>query len=181
MSFRDVKSVETWRKELDQDCDGKRGSFRILPRELFNSKAFAALGGAATIVVLAILNKLQYEKSGKKDRKGVKSGIPVLRNNGEFCLTINELVARGLSRSTATRARKLAWELGFFDVVESGTVHHAGRYRYSERWRCHPDGDYHPVGQVPPGRNVYPDSGFKKVEDEGQVSDRGRIVIFPVP
>src|SRR5208283_4105328 len=162
MSFREVKTVEQWRDELDRDAEGGRGKFRILPREIFNSGAFAALGGSGTIVVLAILNRLEYQKNGKRDRKGVRVDCPVLRNNGEFQLTGNELVARGLSRSTATRARKLAWELGFFDVIESGTVHHAGRYRYSERWRQYPDGDYRPVGQLPPGRNVYPENGFRQ-------------------
>jgi len=182
MSFREVKTVEQWRDELDRDAEGGRGKFRILPREIFNSRAFAALGGSGTIVVLAILNRLEYEKNGKKDRKGVRVDCPILRNNGEFRLTINELVARGLSRSTATRARNLAWELGFFDVIESGTVHHAGRYRYSERWREFPDGDYRPVGQLPPGRNVYPENGFRKAEYYGldMVIDNDKVLIFPV-
>ncbi len=181
MPFREVKSVEAWREDLDKDAMGKRGNFRILPRALFNSKAFTALGGAATIVVLAIMNKLQYEKSGRRDRKGVKTGFPVLRNGGEFSLTINELIARGLSRSTATRARRMAWELGFFDVLESGTIHHAGRYRYSERWKLFPYKNYLPVGQSPPGQNVYPDNGFKKADQAGSgpTINHDRILIFP--
>jgi hypothetical protein len=165
MKTRDVKTVEQWRQELDQDASNGRGRFMILPRALFNSLAFAALGGTATIVVLAILNKLEYERKGRKDRKGVRSGHPILRNAGEFSLTINELVARGLSRSSATRARFIAWELGFFDVLEPGTIHHPGRYRYSERWKEYPNGDYRPVGQQPPGKNVYPQNGFKKTEE----------------
>ena len=108
------------------------------------------------------MNKLDYEKKAKSKRKGVKSSIPVLRNNGEFSLTKNELIARGLSDSSATRGRTSAWEIGFFDVIEPGTIHHAGRYRYSERWKLYPAGDYKPVGQQPPGKNVYPDKGFKK-------------------
>ncbi len=182
MAFREVKTVERWRDELDRDCDGKRGNFRILPRYLFNSRAFAALGASGTIVILAVLNKLEYEKSGKRDRKGVRTGLPVLRNNGEFTLTINELVARGLSRSTATRARNRVWQLGFFDVLETGTVHRPGRYRYSERWRSFPDGNYRPVDQQPPGRNVY-DTGFKANDksSSGKVSERGRVCLFPVP
>jgi len=165
MKTRDVKTVEQWRQELDQDAANGRGRFMILPRALFNSPAFAALGGTATIAVLAILNKLEYEKRGKKDRKGLRTGQPILRNGGEFSLTINELVARGLSRSSATRARFIAWELGFFDVLEPGTIHHAGRYRYSERWKEYTNGAYRPVGQEPPGKNVYPENGFKKTKD----------------
>lgn len=186
MKFKEVKSVDEWREELDRDGSGKRGNFRILPRDLFNSRAFAALGGSATIVVLAILNNLQYEKKSGKDRKGVRMGHPVLRNNGECTLTVNELVTRGLSRSTATRARRLAWELGFFDVIEPGTVHHAGRYRYSERWQLYPNGNYRPVGQQPPGMNVYPDNGFKRSDSNGNggsdtMVDGSCVVIFPRP
>ena len=132
----------------------------ILKRAIFNSKAFAALRGDEVKVVLAVLNKLEYEKKNLKDRKGVKIGIPGLRNNGEFVLTINELVARGLSRSTATRARERVWQMGFFDVIEPGTIHHAGKYRYSLRWKQYPNSTYEPVGQQPPGKNVYPDNGF---------------------
>ena len=180
MKTKHVKSVEQWREELDQDAENGRGRFMILSRELFNSRAFAQLGGAGTIVVLAVLNKLSYEKKGKKDRKGVKVDHPVLRNNGEFSLTINELLARGLSKSTATAARVLAWKLGFFDVLESGTIHQAGNYRYSERWRLYPNGDYKPGGQEPPGKNVYPENGFKKREDN-PVASSSEIVerIFP--
>jgi len=167
---------------LDQDAEGKRGNFRILPRNLFNSRAFAALGGGGIVVVLALLNKLEFEGKDRKDRKGVRAGQAALRHNGEFSLTVNELIARGLSRSTATRARKLAWEFGFFDVIEPGTVHHAGRYRYSERWKHYPDGDYRPVGQQPPGRNVYPDNGFKRADDEmGIMVDDSMLVLFPGP
>jgi hypothetical protein len=176
---KEAKSVECWREDLDRDATGGRGRFHILSRAMFNSRAFVALGGPGIIVVLSILNKLEYEKKGRKDRKGVKTGLPILRNNGEFCLTINELIARGLSKSTATRARFLAWELGFFDVMESGTVHHAGKYRYSERWRNYPDGDYRPVGQQPPGKNIYPESNFKG--NENNQSDKtvdGRRGIF---
>jgi hypothetical protein len=177
---KQVKSVERWREEINQDATGSRGRFMILSRSLFNSLAFANLGGSGTIVVLAILNKLEYEKRDKKDRKGVRVGQALLRNNGEFVLTINELVARGLSRSTATRCRVLAWEMGFFDVLETGTIHHAGRYRYSERWKKYPHGDYKPVGQQTPGKNVYPQNGFGKNVDE-QLGDSSEIskTIFP--
>jgi hypothetical protein len=181
MKTKQVKSVEQWRDELDQDSEGGRGRFMILSRELFNSRAFAALGGAGTIVVITILNKLSYEKKEKKDRKGVKINHPVLRNNGVFSLTINELVARGLSRSTATAARVLTWDLGFFDVLESGTIHHPGKYRYSGRWRLYPNGDYKPGGQQPPGKNVYPENGFKTRKDNqiGSTTESGQKM-FPV-
>jgi len=174
---KEVKSVEDWKNSIDQDREGERGRFKILSRELFNSRAFAALGGSATIVVLSILNKLKYEKKGKKDHKSVKVGHPIVRNNGEFSLTINELVARGLSRSTATRARNRAWELGFFDVIEYGSVHHAGKYRYSDRWRRYPHGDYKPLGQHPPGKNVYPENAFRSSEAPRLDDSDGRLQV----
>ncbi len=162
MKNKDVKSVQQFRDEIDQDAKGARGSFRILTREMFNSKAFAALDGKTMVVVLTILNKLEYQKKGKSKKKGVESSIPVLKNNGEFYLTRNELIARGLSESSASRGRIKAWEIGFFDVIEPGTIHHAGRYKYSERWKLYPTGAYKSVGQQPPGKNVYPENGFKK-------------------
>ncbi len=137
----------------------------ILNRAIFNSKAFAALRGDEVKVALTLLNKLDYAKKNSKDRKGLKMGIPVLRNNGELVLTINELVARGLSRTTATRSRERVWQMGFFDVIEPGTIHHAGKYRYSLRWKQHPNGNYQPVGQQPPGKNVYLDNGFRATKD----------------
>jgi len=151
-------------------------NFRLLPRSLFNSRAFAALSKGGIVVVLAILDKLEYENKGYKDRKGVTIGLPVLRNGGEFVLTTNELVARGLSASTATRGRNEAWQLGFFDVIEQGSLHHAGRYRYSERWRHYPNGPYRPTGQQPPGKNLYPDHGFKKRNDSDDDNSQENVI-----
>jgi hypothetical protein len=92
-------------------------------------------------------------------------------------LTINELVARGLKESSARKGRKLAWELGFFDVVEAGTLYNAGKYRYSERWKLYPNGNYEPIGQNPPGINVYPQNGFQKKtkDDSSEVSGNDRF------
>jgi len=183
MAFREIKTPAMWRDELDRDGAGNRGAFRILPRQLFNSRAFADLGWGGTIVVLSMLNNLEYESSRKKDRKGVRKGQGRLRNNGQFSLTVNELVARGLSESTATRARKRAWELGFFDVIEPGTVHHVGVYRYSERWKLYPHGNYRPDGQQAPGKNVYPESGFKKKQMSEGVphGELGKVIAFKAP
>jgi len=171
MKKRTTKTVYDWEEKLKADSEGCRGRFRLLSREMLNSKAFRDLGGSGTIVVLAILDKLEYEKAGKRDRKGVKSGVAHLRNGGEFYLTIGELQARGLTQYSATRARLRAWELGFFDVIAAGTVHRPGIYRYSERWRHYPHGNYLPHGQAQPGMNIYPDHGFKKA-DTGVEDDR---------
>lgn len=176
---RAVKTVEEWREEIDKDATGGRGRFRILDREMFNSRAFAELDGKSMVVVLAVLNKLEYEPREKNKRKGVKSSIPCLKNNGEFYLTINELVARGLSESSASRGRIIAWKLGFFDVLESGTIHHCGRYRFSFRWKNYPDGLYQPTSQQPPGKNVYPEHGYKKKETLPSLSSKSDTSDFP--
>lgn len=180
MHIKEFKTVEQWREELDRDSLGGRGRFMILSRSLFNSKAFAALGWPGTIVALSVINKLEYHKRGRKDRKGVKVGKVSLRNNGEFVLTINELVARGLSRSSATRGRVMAWEIGLFDVIEPGTIHHAGKYRYSERWKRYPNADHKPLGQQTPGKNIYPQGGFqRKTEDSSEISVEPISFAFP--
>ena len=43
MKTKDVKSVQQYRDEIDKDARGGRGRFRILDREMFNSRAFAKL------------------------------------------------------------------------------------------------------------------------------------------
>ena len=81
MKNKEVKSVDQFRNEIDKDAKGNRGNFKILSREMFNSRAFAKLDGKSTLVVLSILNKLEYEPREKNKRKGVKSSIPCLKNN----------------------------------------------------------------------------------------------------
>jgi len=164
----DAKTVEEWREIIDNDSDlnSKRGRFRLLPRDLFNSRAFAKLTRGGMIAVLSALNKLEYETTNK-DRKGVKSNVTRLKHGGRFSLTINELRARGISKASATRGRMQAWELGFFDVVSPGTIHHAGIYKVSDRWRQYPNGDWRPTDQQRPGLNVYPENSFKK-RDHGK-------------
>ncbi|MFC1833120.1 hypothetical protein ACFL2Q_00110 [Thermodesulfobacteriota bacterium] len=163
-----VKSVEDWQEEMQENSKGKRGDFRLLSRQMLNSEAFRLLSRSGMVCVLAMLDELRYEKR-KKGRKGVRLNGSALKDQGRFVITINELVARGLSRSSATRGRKEAWQLGFFDVEQSGSIHHAGRFRYSERWKDFPKPSSEPTGQQPPGRNIYPQSGFfKKKAPENQ-------------
>lgn len=156
-----IKEVEDYRKELDRDTKSKRGNFRILPRGILNSRAFAELNKAGIIVTLAMLDKLSYEKKGSKSRKGNSSVVGKLVDD-KFVLTNNELKARGLKSSEAiAKGRREAWNLGFFDVVKSGTVVQHGQFRYSNRWTKYPDGDYLPKNQPPPGKCLYPKTKSK--------------------
>ena len=104
-----------------------------------------------------MLDNLTYKGKSKKGRNALECcGLP-LDNNGEFVITNNELIARGLkSPDSITRGRRDAWELGFYDVVKTGTLMNYGIFRYSERWKNFPNGNYLPHDQPKPGRCLYP-------------------------
>src|SRR5208283_1022410 len=137
--------------------NAKRGRWRTLPRAIANSRAFAELSKSGLIVVLAMLDNLTYQGKSKKGRKGLQCcGLP-LDNNGEFVITNNELIARGLkSPESIARGRKEAWQMGFYDVVKTGTLMNYGVYRYSERWKNFPNGAYLPLDERLPGKCLYP-------------------------
>jgi hypothetical protein len=165
-----ARTPEAYREYMNEVAKTKVGRWRLMTREILYSLAFTALDKGGIIAVLAVMDKLKFEKKGK-DQKGVKTDRLTLRDGGQFTLSINELIALGISKSSAIRGRNQAWELGFFDVIESGTIHHAGTYRYSTRWMLYPDGDYKPTGQQPPGKNVYPDNSFKTRPRQSDVVD----------
>ncbi len=162
---REKISPEEYRARLDQAVNAKRGRWRTLPRAIANSRAFAELSKSGLIVVLAMLDNLTYQGKSKKGRNGLQCcGLP-LDNNGEFVITNNELIARGLkSPESIARGRKEAWELGFYDVVKTGTLMNYGVYRYSERWKKFPNGEYLPQDERSPGKCLYPRE--KKVKSE---------------
>lgn len=157
---KNVKTIDEWREFLDQDAK-RRGDFRILTRKMHNSRAFAALSRGGIIVVLAMLDKINYEPKGKKDRRGVKQDARP-KNDGKFTITANELKARGLKSSkTIADAKVEAWKLGFFDVIESGSVHHAGVFRLSHRWELYPHEGHEPTDNRRPGVCLYSKFGDK--------------------
>jgi len=162
------RSVEEWELQLREDVlHQSRGQFRLLTREMVNSLAFRSLSKGGMVMVIAMMDKISYHRKGSHKQKGVTTERALLRNGGEFVVTANELIARGVSASSATRGRKEAWYKGFFDVLWYGTVHRPGRYRISWRWKKYPEGDYRPEGQSPPGMNVYPNSGRKFTRADG--------------
>ena len=155
---REKVSPEEWRERLDRAVNAKRGRWRVLPRAIPSSRAFAELSRSGLIVVLAMLDNLTYQsKSKRRDARCLQCGGLPLDNNGEFVITNNELIARGLkSPDSITRGRQEAWKLGFYDVVKTGTLMNYGIYRYSERWKNFPNGDYLPHDQPNPGKCLYP-------------------------
>jgi|GEM_PF-2293050 len=155
---REKVSPEEWRERLDRAVDAKRGRWRVLPRAIASSRAFAELSRSGLIVVLAMLDNLTYQsKSKRRDARCLQCGGLPLDNNGEFVITNNELIARGLkSPDSITRGRQEAWKFGFYDVVKTGTLMNYGIYRYSERWKNFPNGDCLPHDQPNPGKCLYP-------------------------
>jgi hypothetical protein len=149
-------SPEDHRKRLDKDVHTNRGKFRTIPRSVTNSQAFACLGRGGMIFVISMFDALVYEKGPrKKDRK--RKVEAAMLDGGEFVVTNAELMARGLKSPTSiAKARKEAWDLGFFDVIQPATVLSCGKYKYSERWRSYPSGDYLPTDQSPPGLALHP-------------------------
>jgi hypothetical protein len=143
---------------------------------MFNSQAFAALNRSGMIVVLSMLDKLHYASKPRKDRKNVKISNP-LKNDGRFVLIGAELKARGLkSEKAIAEGRRQAWELGFYDVIKTGTCVGAGKYRYSERWKRYPTGDYLPHDQEPPGANMWHKFAKKKETDlPAQSAGKGHV------
>ena len=154
---REKVSPEEWRERLDRAVKAKRGKWRVLPRAMASSRAFAELSKSGLIVVLAMLDNLTYKGKSKKGRNVLHCcGLP-LDNDGEFVITNNELIARGLkSPESISRGRTEVWKLGFYDVVKTGSLMNYGIYRYSERWKNFPDGDYHPRDERLPGKCLYP-------------------------
>jgi hypothetical protein len=154
---REKISPEEYRARLDQAVNAKRGRWRTLPRAIASSRAFAELSKSGLIVVLAMLDNLTYQGKSKKGRNGLQCCDLPLDNNGEFVITNNELIARGLkSPESIARGRKEAWEVGFYDVVKTGTLMNYGVYRYSERWKKFPNGEYLPQDERSPGKCLYP-------------------------
>jgi hypothetical protein len=154
---REKVSPDEWRERLNRAVNSKRGRWRTLPRAIASSRAFAELSKSGLIVVLAMLDNLAYKGKSKKGRNALECcGLP-LDNDGEFVITNNELIARGLkSPDSITRGRREAWKLGFYDVVKTGSLMNYGIYRYSERWKNFPDGDYLPRDERVPGKCLYP-------------------------
>ena len=178
---REKVSPEEWRERLDRAVNAKRGRWRVLPRAIASSRAFAELSRSGLIVVLAMLDNLTYQsKSKRRDARCLQCGGLPLDNNGEFVITNNELIARGLkSPDSITRGRQEAWKLGFYDVVKTGTLMNYGIYRYSERWKNFPNGDYLPHDQPNPGKCLYPKEKRKlKPTTENVVSTTTENVVM---
>jgi len=160
--MKEPKKIEDWKETIREDVKGKRGAWRLLPREIFNSDAYNELSHAERSMLLTALNQISYEDSSKKRKRKVDSR-KVLRNGGRLYLTQNELKARGVkSPATIAKGKRRLVELGFLDVIETGTVNKPTLFQVSDRWRKYPRGDYKPQDGKPPGVSLY--DGLKDPE-----------------
>jgi hypothetical protein len=155
--MKEAKTVEEWKAKIKENAKGTRGRFKILSRDMFYSDAFLALTGPECVALLAAWDQIEFEpqKKSRKQKQGGKSR-PVIRNGGRVYLPQNLLKALGIkSSATITKVRKRLVELGFLDVLETGTVHGASVFKVSERWTHYPDGPYQAQDNRPAGLSLY--------------------------
>jgi hypothetical protein len=151
------RSIEEWEEAISEHRKG----VIIFHRDLFNSKAFLELSNNPIYVsvLLAAHEQIYYEKKSKNSNR------PGLKNGGKIYLPQNLLKARRIkSNKTIADAKKKLVELGFLDVVETGSVHHASVFRVSYRWREYPNGGYLPKEKKLPGESLYSDYGLQNPE-----------------
>jgi hypothetical protein len=137
------KTIEDWRQERLRKAKREHG-YILIPMEIWNSEAFHALSKAERLMLIECLAQVRYApKSAKKrERLGKDSlfqcSLGYLLNQGEFGLPTKYLQERGIKgEDTIARAKRRLVEIGFIDVVQTGSFMKAGRFRYSDRWRTY--------------------------------------------
>ena len=92
---RKNKTVGEWSADIDREVNGKLGAWRILPREVFSSKAYRDLSLPEREILHCYLNKVSFVKPDKQDRRRMKLSKPVPENPRNLIVTNNEIKARG--------------------------------------------------------------------------------------
>ena len=120
------------------------------PRDLINSKAFAALKTATSHKVLAIFyTKRQFERTGRKGKEQWH-----IKNNCEIRFTYKEAerkysISYGAFRNAIDELR----DKGFIDIAESGAGLHkaANLYSINDRWKLYGTPEYEKPKPRPKG------------------------------
>ena len=149
------KTQDQWEESI---AEHKKGVI-ILERRMYNSAAFRELSEHPkhVLVLLVALNQVFWEK-----KKNSKKGKRIMANGGRVYLPQNALKARGIkSNGTIAEAKKRLVELGFLDVLETGSVNNAAVFQISYRWRQYPNGDCMPKDKKEPGCCLYANSTLK--------------------
>lgn len=109
----------------------KRGSFVLA--ELYQSKAFWALGRTAPQLLMAFLDKRQFSKS--KQRRD--SGKYVCMNSDDITMTYSELKKYGLTTPRTVRALDELLAKGFIEIRHAGGAYRQDKsiYALSEKWQ----------------------------------------------
>ena len=143
MSYGDIKprprpkTVEEWREKRKERYSnaGDYGGFRLLPVRVLDSDAFNELSKSSKLVLIISLSQVDYWSKKHKHIPKRESSIGLLRNDGRFSLPSNLLKERGIRGSdTIAAARKEIVAVGFWETVETGTLHNSGVFRWSDNW-----------------------------------------------
>ena len=102
---------------------------------MLDSDAFNELSKSAKLVLIISLSQVDYWYKKHKGIPRRDSSIGPLRNDGRFSLPSNLLKERGIRGSdTIAAARKEIVAAGFWETVETGTLHNTGVFRWSDNW-----------------------------------------------
>ncbi len=143
MSYSDIKprprpkTEAEWKEKRRERYKnaGDKGGFRVLPVKVADSDAFNELSKSAKLVLIIRLSQVDYWTKKHKYLPKRDSSIGPLRNGGCFSLPSNLLKERGIRGSdTIAAARKEIVAVGFWETVETGTLHNTGVFRWSDNW-----------------------------------------------
>jgi len=132
------KTEAEWREVRRQRYRdaGDKGGFRFLPTKALDSDAFNELSESSKLVLIISLSQVDYwVKRYHKHLPSRNSSIGPLRNDGRFCLPSNLLKERRIRGTyTIAAARKELIAAGFWETIETGTLHNTGVFRWSDNW-----------------------------------------------
>jgi len=143
MSYSDTKprprpkTEAEWREARKQRYGnaGNYGGFRVLPSKVLDSDAFNELSKSSKLVLIISLSQVDYWSKKHKHIPKRESSIGLLRNDGRFSLPSNLLKERQIrGTDTIAAARKELVAAGFWETVETGTLHNTGVFRWSDNW-----------------------------------------------
>jgi len=107
----------------------------VLPNKVLDSDAFVEFSRSAQMVLIISLRQLDYWYKKYKKVPKRESSIGPLRNDGRFSLPSNLLKERGIrGTDTIARARREIVAAGFWETVETGTLHNTAVFRWSDNW-----------------------------------------------
>jgi hypothetical protein len=160
MSYSDMKprprpkTEAEWREARKQRYGnaGNYGGFRVLPSKVLDSDAFNELSKSSKLVLIISLSQVDYWSKKHKHIPKRESSIGLLRNDGRFSLPSNLLKERQIrGTDTIAAARKELVAAGFWETVETGSLHNTGIFRWSDDWLTYNQKPLAKRKQIDPG------------------------------